>query len=111
MSKASRRSAAVAAIVAATPAAVIAEQETFNAPVVATEGTHKSIRSLIMAGITVGRSTKEIAADVQAQFPNTQAAAKSTKHIAWYRSRMKKDAKAAADKAALLAKIDEQTAS
>lgn len=51
----------------------------------------KSIRSLIMSAILAGKPTKEIAAEVQAHFPGTAAATKSTKHIAWYRSRMKKD--------------------
>lgn len=70
----------------------------------------KSIRSLIMARITEGRNTKEIAAEVQLHFPHSAAAAKSVKHIAWYRSRMKKDAATAAGAAALLANIDSATA-
>jgi hypothetical protein len=51
----------------------------------------KSIRQLIMGSILAGKPTKEIAEAVKAAFPNSAAAAKSTKHIAWYRSRMKKD--------------------
>jgi hypothetical protein len=99
------RSAEIAAVVNAETAPVVT-------PTPETTGTpHKSIRSLIMSEITAGTPTKEIAAKVQAQFPGTAAATKSVKHIAWYRSRMKKDAKAAADKAALLAKIDESAAS
>ena len=102
------RSAEIAAVVNADTAPVT---ETVTPTPEVTGTPHKSIRSLIMSEITKGTPTKEIAALVQAQFPGTAAATKSVKHIAWYRSRMKKDAKAAADKAALLAKIDGETAS
>lgn len=105
MSRSSRSIAAAAAIAAVVSAEV--------APVVETVVTEKpkSIRQLIMSGITAGKDTKTIAAEVQLHFPSSAAAAKSVKHIAWYRSRMKKDATTAATAAALLAKIDETTAS
>ncbi len=54
----------------------------------------KSIRSLLMAGISAGRSTQDLAADLKRYFPGTAAAAKSGKHIAYYRSLMRKEGKA-----------------
>jgi hypothetical protein len=51
----------------------------------------KSIRQLVMGMILAGKPTKEIAAEIAVHFPGTAADRKSAKHIAWYRSRMKKD--------------------
>lgn len=75
------------------PEAVVTETtETGTSPDgVGNGAAPKSIRQLIMGSILAGKPTKEIAEAVKAAFPNSQAAAKSTKHIAWYRSRMKKD--------------------
>ena len=50
-----------------------------------------SIRQIIMTAILAGESTKDIAVKVQAAHPDSAAAKKSVKHIAWYRARMKKD--------------------
>lgn len=44
-----------------------------------------SIRSLITSMLAEGKTTADIAVAVQAQFPSSQAAAKSTKHISFYR--------------------------
>lgn len=49
-----------------------------------------SIRQICMTGILAGKSTKEIAAEIQLHHPNSAAAAKSAKHIAWYKATMKK---------------------
>lgn len=49
-----------------------------------------SIRQICMTGILAGKSTKEIAAEIQAAHPASAAAAKSAKHIAWYKATMKK---------------------
>lgn len=78
-------SAAVLAVVgaASVPETVIDES-------VATEKP-KSIRQLVMGMLLAGKPTKEIAAEIAVHFPGTMADVKSTKHIAWYRSRMKKD--------------------
>lgn len=49
-----------------------------------------SIRQIIRGGLLAGETTKEIAAKVQAAFPDSAAAKKSAKHIAWYKATMKK---------------------
>lgn len=49
-----------------------------------------SIRQIIMGGILAGQSTKEIAAILVEKHPTSAAAAKSSKHIGWYRADMKK---------------------
>ncbi len=59
-----------------------------------------SIRQIIRTALLQGKETKEIAAMVTAAHPNSAAAAKSTKHIAWYRSEMRKNG--------LLPKVGEQ---
>lgn len=51
----------------------------------------RSIRQIVMNGLLAGKSTKDIAALVMAEHPNSAAATKSVKHIAWYRARMRKD--------------------
>jgi hypothetical protein len=55
-----------------------------------------SIRNTIITMLTENKSTKEITDVLQSQFPGTKAAEKPSKHIAFYRSRMKKDAAAPA---------------
>lgn len=99
MSERARRRAANAA----TQQIVSAEQTPVAPPAETNAAAPKSIRSLIMSGILAGKTTKELTVEVQAHFPGTAAAAKSTKHIAWYRSRMKKDG--------LLTKVEPSTAS
>ncbi len=49
-----------------------------------------SIRQTVMSMITAGNSTEEISEVLKAQFPGTKAAEKAGKHIAHYRSLMKK---------------------
>lgn len=61
-----------------------------------------SIRQIIRTALLAGKPTKEIAELVTAAHPNSAAAAKSTKHIAWYRSEMRK--------AGLLPKVEQTTA-
>ena len=51
----------------------------------------RSIRKICMEGILAGKTTKELAAEITLHHPNSAAAAKSGKHIAWYRSYMKKE--------------------
>lgn len=51
-----------------------------------------SIRSTIMEMINEGKSNPEIAQVLAEKFPGTQAALKASKHISFYRSRMKKGA-------------------
>lgn len=68
-------------------------QPTVQGPV---EVERKTIKSVIVAGLRAGLGTKEIAAQVQAAFPNSAAARKSEKHIAWYRSKLRQEAKAVA---------------
>lgn len=58
-------------------------------------GERITIKSVIMAGINAGLGTKEIGAQLAAQFPNSAAARKADKHVAWYRSRQRQIAKAA----------------
>lgn len=60
------------------------------------KGNAKSIRSLIMGMLLENRPTPEIAAALREQFPQSAAAAKSAKHISFYRSLMRKEAKRAA---------------
>lgn len=48
-----------------------------------------TIKHLIVSGIKAGKTTKEIAAELVAAFPNSAAAAKTVKHIAWYRTKVK----------------------
>lgn len=66
------------------------QRTTITTPAVNPDPNAKSIRQIIMGGILVGKPTKEIAAEVQAAYPDSAAAKKSAKHIAWYRSDMKK---------------------
>lgn len=51
----------------------------------------KSIRKICLEGILAGKSTDELKAEIIALHPNSAAAAKSGKHISWYRSWMKKE--------------------
>jgi hypothetical protein len=53
-----------------------------------------SIRSTINRMLDDGKSTAEITEVLKAQFPNSKAAAKSSKHIAFYRSQRKGATKA-----------------
>jgi hypothetical protein len=54
-----------------------------------------TIKSVIVTGLRNGLGTKEITALLQDQFPASAAARKAVKHIAWYRSRLRQEAKAA----------------
>jgi hypothetical protein len=40
-----------------------------------------------------GATTKAITETIQAKFPQSAAAKKSVKHIAWYRAQLRKDGK------------------
>ena len=51
-----------------------------------------SIRQTIRTMLQAGASTKEIAAVLAEKFPTSAAAAKSVKHIAYYRAELKKEA-------------------
>lgn len=51
----------------------------------------KSIRQIALAGIIGGKDTATIAAEIQAAYPTSAGALKSKKHIAWYRSWIKKN--------------------
>lgn len=55
-----------------------------------------SIRGTITQLLKEGKSTTEISDVIKAQFPNSQAAQLPTKHIAFYRSRLKKEGAKAA---------------
>lgn len=48
-----------------------------------------TIKHLILSGLKAGLSTKEIAAQLLETYPSSAAAAKSVKHIAWYRTKVK----------------------
>lgn len=64
-------------------------------PQIAVETPRASIRQTIRQAIVAGRSTPEISATLTELFPTTMAAQKAGKHIAYYRSQLKKEAKAA----------------
>lgn len=49
-----------------------------------------SIRQIILTGLREGRNTPSIAAVIRQYHPDSAAAAKSSKHIAWYRAWLKK---------------------
>jgi len=49
-----------------------------------------SIRQLIITALLAGDDTKTIAATIQAKHPESAAAKKSVKHIAWYRAQLRK---------------------
>ncbi len=49
-----------------------------------------SIRQMVCTALLAGKDTKTIAEQIQAAHPNSAAAAKSTKHIAWYRADLRK---------------------
>lgn len=68
-----------------------------DAPVITPAGTvgaprqnANSIRKTIREGLLAGDSTETIAARLKELFPNSMAAAKSSKHIAFYKSLMRK---------------------
>ncbi len=50
-----------------------------------------SIRQTVMGMILAGKSTKDIGEVLQAKFPDSAAAKKVSKHVGWYRARMKKE--------------------
>lgn len=53
-----------------------------------------SIRQIVLTALTAlqqGKTTAEITTLIQAAHPNSAAAAKPTKHIAWYRAYLKKN--------------------
>lgn len=49
-----------------------------------------SIRQIVLRGLMSGRSTKEIAEEIQTAHPSSAAASKSVKHIAWHKANFKK---------------------
>lgn len=49
-----------------------------------------SIRQIILTGLAEGRNTPSIAAVIKQYHPDSAAATKSSKHIAYYRSLLKK---------------------
>ena len=59
----------------------------------------KSIRGLITTMLQQGRNNNDIEAAIKLRFPGTAAAEKSKKHIAFYRSALRKAEKQAAAKA------------
>lgn len=50
-----------------------------------------SIRQKVRAALIAGQDTAAIGTMLQTDFPGTAAAAKSTKHIAWYRGQLRKE--------------------
>jgi hypothetical protein len=48
-----------------------------------------SIRQIILTGLKQGKNTPSIAAVIRQYWPDSAAAAKSSKHIAYYRSLVK----------------------
>jgi hypothetical protein len=50
-----------------------------------------SIRQIIRTALLRNTPTKDIAAMITKAHPNSAAAAKSVKHIAWYRAQMRKN--------------------
>ena len=102
MGKTRRRSAA-AVVAAVTAAAAVDTQptESVSSPTslgepteqVSVSGQFPSIRQLILAGIAVGMSTKDIGAQLAVEFPTSQAAAKFQRHVSWYRGQLKRAAK------------------
>jgi hypothetical protein len=60
---------------------------------VAADPKKPSIRSIILSGLRDKKSTNEIAAEVKLHHPDSAAAAKSSKHIAYYRCLEKKGGK------------------
>lgn len=87
----SRRNQQVSEIVSARDVAEVPATVTETAPAVADAAKPKSIRQLVMGMILAGKPTKEIGEQIGIHFPGTAADRKRVKHIAWYRSRMKKD--------------------
>lgn len=51
----------------------------------------RSIRQIVLGALVAGKSTVEITALIVAAHPDSAAAAKPTKHIAWYRAYLKKN--------------------
>jgi hypothetical protein len=51
----------------------------------------KSIRQIIRQGLLGGMTTTQIAAELKLHHPHSAAAAKASKHIAFYRCQMVKD--------------------
>jgi len=51
-----------------------------------------SIRQIVLRGLKEKRSTASMAAVIQELHPDSAAAKKSAKHIAWYRGMVKKGA-------------------
>jgi hypothetical protein len=68
--------------------AAVAPAPVVTAPVTPT--SKASIRQLVLGEIVKGTSTKDIAALIVLKFPTSMAAAKSQRHISWYRVRAKK---------------------
>lgn len=67
--------------VATVPAAVVKSGNAVNP---------NSIRQRVCGALKSGKTTAEITAMLQADFPNSAAAAKATKHIGWYRADLRK---------------------
>lgn len=52
-----------------------------------------SIRQTILTMLGEGKNTKEIEAVLKERFPNSMAAQKAVRHVAWYKAQIKKAAK------------------
>ena len=73
------------------PLAAIVFPDIADAPSAASRGV-VSIRQIVLRGLKEKRSTASIAAVIQELHPDSAAARKSAKHIAWYRGMVKKGA-------------------
>jgi hypothetical protein len=75
-------------------AEVLSGTSTSKPPVAATTAPaaqKDSIRRTIREGLIAGTDTKVIAATLAEKFPTSMAAQKATKHIAFYRSKLRKE--------------------
>lgn len=96
-SKVSRKTQKAIQAEATPPEAVAAPLPETVEPKAVVDATTKrkpSIRQLVTDGIQAGKSTKDIEAELKAAFPDSQAAQKSAKHIAFYRCQLKRAKKA-----------------
>lgn len=74
-----------------TTTTVSTQRTTITTSEVAQDPNKRSIRQICLQGIAAGMSTKDIAAIIVAEYPDSAAAHKSAKHIAWYRAWVKKN--------------------
>lgn len=66
------------------------QRTTITTPEIAQDSSQKSIRQIIMGGILNSTPRDEIKAEVDRLYPTSAASLKFSKHLAWYRSTMKK---------------------